>query len=314
MTDNDLHIKLEKIALQSSISAAIAAHKWVGKGDANSADAAAVDAMRKVLIGNNYFTGRVVIGEGERDEAPMLYIGETLGSGNSKCDIAVDPLEGTSLCANGMINSMTTIAIGDNNSLLHAPDVYMEKIACRENVDGIDINLSIEENLDIVGFDLEKTASEISVLVLDRPRHRELIQKIRDYGAKVKLISDGDISGVIRATMNADIDLYIGSGGAPEGVLAACALKVIGGTFQGKLVCDSPAKQERARKMGIVDFNKVYNIEDMVPGNVVFCMTGVTRGDLLDEIVYSDEHILTHSLLFNSYNNTKQDIWFTQKA
>lgn len=308
----DLGSRLEKIALDASVKAAIACYEWIGKGDAHNADLAAVEAMRDVLVKQSDITGTVVIGEGERDEAPMLYIGEILGNGKIKCDIAVDPLEGTTLCANNMMNAMTTIAIGKAGSLLNAPDIYMEKIACVHAAKNfIDINLDIERNIMNLAGVLGKTIQDINVLILDRKRHEKMIQDIRNLGSKVSLIPDGDISAVIRATsVNSGVDLYVGSGGAPEGVLAACALKVLGGTFQAKLLFDKPNSKTYATKLGIKDFDKVYNVDDLVKDDVVCCITGVTKGDILSAVEINKQgHFATNSIIFNSFDKTKKEIW-----
>lgn len=265
-------------------AAAFSAAKLVGKGDEKAADAAAVDAMREALNKMD-IDGTVVIGEGERDEAPMLFIGEKVGTGNGpKVDIALDPLEGTTIAAKAMLNSLAVIAFAEGGNLLNAPDVYMDKIAVGPGFpEGIvDLDNSVEENVKAVADAKGRSISDMLVCVLDRPRHGELIQKIRDVGARIKLIGDGDVAGVIDTT-NAEtsVDLYMGSGGAPEGVLAAAALRCIGGQIQGRLLFRNDDERGRAHKWGITDLDRKYSTEDMASGDVIFCASGVTDGTLL---------------------------------
>ncbi len=265
-------------------AAAVAAAKLVGKGDEKAADAAAVDAMRTALNKMD-ITGRVVIGEGERDEAPMLFIGEEVGSGKGpKVDIALDPLEGTTIAAKAMQNSLAVIALSEEGEMLNAPDVYMDKIAVGPGYsEGIvDLDKTPSENIEAVAEEKGCAVSDILVCVLDRPRHAEIIQEIRGCGARVKLIGDGDVAGVIDTTNpETSVDIYMGSGGAPEGVLAAAALRCIGGQIQGRLTFRNDDERARARKWGITDLNRKYSTEDMASGDVIFAATGVTDGYLL---------------------------------
>jgi fructose-1,6-bisphosphatase II / sedoheptulose-1,7-bisphosphatase len=270
-------------------AAAIAASQLIGRGDEKAADHAAVEAMRAAL-NELYMDGTVVIGEGERDEAPMLYIGEKVGSaqGNGpKIDIALDPLEGTTITAKAGPNALAVLAIAEEGCLLNAPDVYMDKLAVGpgypEGV--IDLARTPTENVKAVAAAKGVQPNEIIVCVLDRPRHAELIAELRNLGCGIQLIPDGDVAGVI-ATTNEDttIDLYMGSGGAPEGVLAAAALRCVGGQFNGRLLFRNDDERARARKWGIEDLNKIYKLEELAKGDCIFAATGVTDGSLLDGV------------------------------
>lgn len=287
--------------------AAIAAAKLAGLGDEKAADQVAVDAMRNALNELN-IKGKIVIGEGERDEAPMLYIGEEVGTGfGPELDIALDPLEGTTLTAKNMANALTVIAMAEGGNLLYAPDVYMDKIAVGPGyADGVvDLDNSIEENIRSLAAAKECDVSEITACVLDRPRHMEIIEGIREVGARVHLITDGDVAGVIHTTDPATgIDLYIGQGGAPEGVLAAAALRCIGGQMQGRLVFRNEDERDRARKTGITDFDRKYKTEEMAAGDVIFSATGVTQGSMLDGVRISKGRVKTHTLVMRSETNT----------
>ena len=267
--------------------AAVAASTLIGRGDEKAADQAAVDAMRRELNALN-IDGEVVIGEGERDEAPMLYIGEKVGTGSGpKVDIALDPLEGTTLTAKGMPNALAVVAMAEGGSLLNAPDVYMEKIAIGGGypADLVDLDADPSENVKAMAQAKGVDVGLVNVCILDRPRHAEMIAKVRESGARVTLISDGDIAGVIHCTDPATgIDMYMGTGGAPEGVLAAAALRCTGGQIQGRLVTNDEDQKERARKMGIEDFARKYTCEEMVQSDVVFSATGVTSGTMLSGI------------------------------
>jgi fructose-1,6-bisphosphatase II / sedoheptulose-1,7-bisphosphatase len=267
-------------------AAAISASKMIGRGDEKAADQAAVEAMRAAL-NELYMDGTVVIGEGERDEAPMLYIGEKVGSaqGNGpKIDIALDPLEGTTITAKAGPNALAVLAVAEQGNLLNAPDVYMDKLAVGpgypEGV--IDLNKTPTENVKAVAAAKGCQPHELIVCVLDRPRHAELIAELRAIGCGIQLIPDGDVAGVI-ATTNEDtnIDIYMGSGGAPEGVLAAAALRCVGGQFQGRLLFRNDDERARARKWGITDLNKIYRLEELAKGDCIFAATGVTDGSLL---------------------------------
>src|SRR6516164_7541521 len=288
--------------------AAVAAAHLRGRGDEKAADQAAVDAMRREL-NKLPINGTVVIGEGERDEAPMLFIGETLGSGSGpNVDIAVDPLEGTTLCAKNMPGAIATMAMAEGGSLLYAPDVYMEKIAIGPGYPKgvVELDASPEENVRNLAKAKGVKTSEITALVLDRPRHADVIAGVRKAGAAVRLITDGDVAGVIHTADPAGtgIDIYMGVGGAPEGVLAAAALRCIGGQMQCRLVLDTEEKRERARKMGIKDPRKRYEMHDMVKGDCLFAATGVTDGALLDGVRVRKDVIETETVVMRSITGT----------
>ncbi len=270
-------------------AAAISASKLIGRGDEKAADAAAVEAMRAAL-NELEMDGTVVIGEGERDEAPMLFIGEKVGSSQGKgprIDIALDPLEGTTICAKAGPNSLAVLAIAEEGCLLNAPDVYMDKLAVGPGYpDGIiDLAKSPTENVKAVAAAKGVAPDEIIVCVLDRPRHVELIAELRALGCGIQLIPDGDVAGVIATTdEDTTIDLYMGSGGAPEGVLAAAALRCVGGQFNGRLVFRNDDERARARKWGITDLGKIYKLEELAKGDCIFAATGVTDGSLLQGV------------------------------
>jgi fructose-1,6-bisphosphatase II / sedoheptulose-1,7-bisphosphatase len=288
--------------------AAVSAARLRGLGNEMDADRAAVDAMRRELA-KLPINGTVVIGEGERDEAPMLFIGEEVGTGTGpNMDIAVDPLEGTTLCAKNLPGAITVIAVAESDSLLHAPDVYMEKIAIGPGYPRgiVDLDAPVAENITALARAKGVDVSAITVLVLDRPRHADLIAAARKTGAAVSLITDGDVAGVIH-TADPDttgIDIYMGIGGAPEGVLAAAALRCIGGQMQARLVLDRPETRERAAKMGIVDPRKKYQVEDMVKGDCLFAATGVTDGSLLRGVRFRKDIIETETLVMRSATGT----------
>jgi fructose-1,6-bisphosphatase II / sedoheptulose-1,7-bisphosphatase len=281
---------------------AIACYDWIGKGDNVSADKVAVDVMRQEL-NKLPMNGKVAIGEGERDKAPMLYIGEELGKGGENIDIAVDPLEGTTICARADYGSMAVIAISSKNSFLYAPDLYMQKIAISskypKNI--VDINLSAKDNILNLAKYKKCDPSEIIIMMLDRERHKSIIEEIRTVGAKIKLIGDGDISAVIAAAIpDSDVDIYIGTGGAPEGVLAASALRCVGGRMQGRLVFKNNQQIFRAKAMGVTDINKIYEIEDLVKKDVIFAATGVTDGLLVNGVQKYYDKFTTETLLLSS--------------
>jgi fructose-1,6-bisphosphatase class II len=291
-------------------AAAIASARLMGRGDEKAADQAAVDAMR-TLLDTIDCDATVVIGEGERDEAPMLYIGEQVGTKNGpKLEIALDPLEGTTICAHGGPNSISVMAIGEQGGLLHAPDTYMLKIAAGREARGLlDIRQSPSENLKRLADIKKCRVADLTAIVLDRPRHKELIEEIRAAGARINLIGDGDVSAAIAtATPNSGIDILFGIGGAPEGVIAAAALQCLGGEFQGVLKARNPGEIERARKMGIEDMNKVFTIDDLARGNLMFCATGVTTGNFLDGIVFKSWGCTSHSLVMRSQSGTIRHI------
>jgi len=267
-------------------AAAIAASKLIGRGDEKAADAAAVEAMR-LAFNDLYMDGTVVIGEGERDEAPMLYIGEKVGNAigtGPRIDIALDPLEGTTITAKAGPNALAVLAISEEGGLLNAPDVYMEKLAVGPGLpEGIiDLNKSVKENVEAVAHAKGVDPHEIIVCVLDRPRHEKLIAELRAIGCGIMLIPDGDVAGVITTTNpETNIDMYMGSGGAPEGVLACAALRCVGGQFKGKLLFRNDDERARARKWGIADLDKVYDLNELAKGDCIFAATGVTDGSLL---------------------------------
>ncbi len=297
--------------------AAVAAARLRGRGNEKDADQAAVDAMRREL-GKLPIEGTVVIGEGERDEAPMLFIGESVGTGKGpKVDIAVDPLEGTTLCAKNMPGSIATLAMAQGGTLLNAPDAYMEKIAVGPGYakDLVDLDLPPGEVIARLAKAKGVKADAVTALVLDRPRHAELIAALRKAGAAVSLITDGDVAGVIHAAQSevTGIDLYMGIGGAPEGVLAAAALSCIGGQMQCRLVLDSEEKRTRAAKMGIKDPRKKYGIKDMVKGECVFAATGVTDGSLLKGVKFSSNEIETETVVMRSATGTVRWIRATHR-
>jgi fructose-1,6-bisphosphatase II / sedoheptulose-1,7-bisphosphatase len=287
--------------------AAVAASTLIGRGDEKAADQAAVDAMRRELNTLN-IDGEVVIGEGERDEAPMLYIGEKVGTGKGpKVDIALDPLEGTTLTAKGMQNALAVVAMADGGTLLNAPDVYMEKIAIGGGYPAglVDLDADPAENLKALAKAKGVGVELVNVCILDRPRHAEIIAKVREAGARVTLISDGDIAGVIHCTDPATgIDMYLGTGGAPEGVLAAAGLRCTGGQMQGRLVTTDEGQKQRAAKMGIKDFNKKYEMDEMASGDVVLSVTGVTSGSMLSGIQQNGNEVWTDTLLMRSSTHT----------
>jgi fructose-1,6-bisphosphatase II / sedoheptulose-1,7-bisphosphatase len=293
-------------------SAAVAAARWRGRGDEKAADQAAVDAMRKGLNAL-HIQGRVVIGEGERDEAPMLYIGEEVGRGDGpEVDIALDPLEGTTLCAKNRPNSLAVIAIAQRGKLLNAPDVYMQKLAVGPGypADLLDIDLPADEMVLRVAKAKGVDPIELSVCILDRDRHEDLIDRVRNTGASIQLLQDGDVAGVIAATdpLTTGIDLYIGTGGAPEGVLASAALRCTGGQMLGRLILDSDEKVARAEKMGVSDPFKIFTHHEMAQGDVLFAATGVTDGNMLAGVKFTKSAITTHTLVMRSSTGTVRDI------
>lgn len=301
----DRNLALEVVRVTEA--AALSASLLMGRGDEKAADQAAVDAMRKALNSLS-IDGTVVIGEGERDEAPMLYIGEKVGTGNGpKIDIALDPLEGTTICAKGGPNALAVIAMAEAGGFLNAPDVYMDKIAVGGGLPGgvVDLDEKVETNLRNLALAKGADVSELVVCILDRPRHAELIARVREAGARIMLIGDGDVSGVIAtAQPNAGIDLYMGSGGAPEGVLAAAALRCIGGQFQGRLIFRNDAERERAKRWGVTDLDKKYTLYDLAKGDVMFCATGVTTGPMLEGVRRFAGGAITHSVVMRSKSGT----------
>ncbi len=287
-------------------TAALAASRWMGRGERDAADGAAVEKMREAL-GDMEISGRIVIGEGERDEAPMLFIGEELGLGGFEVDIAVDPVEGTNLVANGLPNSIAVMAIAERGGLLHAPDTYMSKLAVGPKAAPfVHIDASVGDNLEAVANALERPINDITVVILDRPRHKDLITEIRDTGARIKLISDGDVDAAIATSVEGTgIHVAMGTGGAPEGVLAAAALKCLGGGFMGRLEPRSAEEAERAKAMGIGDIDRVLTMDDLAKGeNIVFVATGITDGDLVHGVRFFGNQAKTHSICIHSQSGT----------
>ena len=287
-----------------SEAAAIACAPLIGRGDEKAADQAAVNAMRDQLNLLD-ISGVVVIGEGERDEAPMLFIGEEVGTGKGPAvDIALDPLEGTTLTAKDMPNALTVIAMAPRGTLLHAPDVYMDKLAIGPGFKPgtVTFNMSPSERVSALAAAKGVSTTDITVCVLERPRHEALIEELRGTGASIRLITDGDVAGVMHCAEPdvTGIDMYMGSGGAPEGVLAAAALKCMGGQFFGKLMFRNDDERARARKAGITNFDRVYTRDDLVRGDVIFAATGVTQGSILRGIERTPGHITTESILMRS--------------
>ena len=294
-------------AVRVTEAAAIRAHALVGRGDEHAADQAAVEGMRWAF-NHLPIDGTVVIGEGERDEAPMLFIGEKVGAGGLKVDIALDPLEGTTLCAKGLPNSIAVMAMAEAGTLLNAPDVYMDKIAIGPGYPEGVIDLDADPGDNIIRLARAKDVKpeRINALVLDRPRHEKLIAAIRKAGASVELITDGDVAGVIATTEPeiTDIDIYIGQGGAPEGVLAAAALRCVGGQLQTRLVFRNDRERARAERFGITDLNRRYDLTDLASGDVVFSATGVTNGSMLEGVHVHRTYITTHSIVMRSATKT----------
>jgi len=301
----DRNLALE--AVRVTEAAALAASRLMGRGDERAADQVAVDAMRKALNSLD-IDGTVVIGEGERDEAPMLYIGEQVGTGSGpKIDIALDPLEGTTITAKGLTNALAVIAMAEEGGFLNSPDVYMEKIAVGGGLpEGVvDIDNTPEENLKSLAKAKGCGVEDIVACILDRPRHEDLIKKVRDSGSRIMLISDGDISGVMATSEEASgVDIYLGSGGAPEGVLAASALRCIGGQMQGRLTFRNDDERIRAENCGITDFDRKYDLLDLANGDVMFAATGVTNGTMLNGVRRYSNGAKTHSLVMRSKSGT----------
>lgn len=307
----DRNLALEFVRITEA--AAIASARLMGRGDEKSADQAAVDAMRRAFD-SVAIDGLVVIGEGERDEAPMLYIGEKVGRATAdapKIDIALDPLEGTTICAKGGVGAISVIAVAERGHFLHAPDTYMDKIACGPKAAGqIHLDRSAEENIRSVAKALNKAVSDVTVVILDRPRHADLIQEVRSVGARIRLIGDGDVSaGIAPCWEESGIDLLMGVGGAPEGVITAAALKCLGGDFQGRLKFRNFEERDRAKKMGIQNEEKLFTRDELAKGSVMFCATGVTDGPLLKGVrALSGNRGYTHSIVMRSATGTVRRI------
>ena len=279
-------------------AAAVACGRLIGKGDKNGADGLAVDAMRQMFDTIN-ISGTVVIGEGEMDEAPMLYIGEKVGAGGPEVDIAVDPVEGTNLTAKGQNGAIAVMAIAPRGCLLHAPDMYMDKIAVGPRAKGcIDIDAPVKENLARVAKALDREIADLNVVVLDRDRHADIIREVREAGARISLITDGDVNPVVEACVEGSgVHMYIGRGGAPEGVLAAVAVKCLGGDMQGRLYPEDEEQVRRCHEMGITDVNQVLKLEDMVKGDdCMFTATGITNCNMLNGLRYFNGGVRTHTI------------------
>jgi fructose-1,6-bisphosphatase II / sedoheptulose-1,7-bisphosphatase len=292
-------------------AAAIASARLMGRGDRHEADRYATEAMRKTMD-EIEMEGTIVIGEGERDEAPMLYIGEKVGRGGKfKIDIALDPLEGTTLTAKAMANALAVMAWAPKGTLLNAPDTYMDKIACGPGYPAgvIDLDKSPAENVQALAAAKGVDPGQITVCILDRPRHADIIASVRSAGARIHLITDGDVAGVMNtADPETGVDLYVGSGGAPEGVLACAALKSVGGQFQGRLVFRNADERARAARVGITDLDKKYDLHEMVRADAIFAATGVTNGALLDGVRLEGGFVHTHTLVLNSATRTAREI------
>ena len=291
--------------------AAIASSMLIGLGDEKAADQKAVDAMRTALNQID-FKGRIVIGEGERDEAPMLYIGEEVGTGrNHEVDIALDPLEGTTITAKGMANSLSVIAAAQRGGRLYAPDTYMNKIAVGGNLpdDIIDLDATTKENIQSIADAKKVPINEVTACVLERSRHDSIIEDLRSIGAKIVLIPDGDVAGIIMTTQeHSSVDIYMGVGGAPEGVLAAAALQCIGGQMQTRLVINNEDEKIRAEKIGIKDLNKKYSLDELAHGDIIFSATGVTEGTMVRGVRTNQNKYVTHSLVLRTGEASSQYI------
>ena len=297
----DRNLALEVVRVTEA--AALASARQMGRGDGKHADQLAVEAMRKSFDRMD-IRGTVVIGEGERDEAPMLYIGEEVGTGSGPgIDIALDPLEGTTLTAKAMANALAVLAVAPRGGLLYAPDTYMDKIAVGEGYEPgvIDLDASPSDNVKAIAKAKGVDPQQVTACVLDRPRHKAILDDLRALGCRVALISDGDVAGVINTTDKATgIDIYLGQGGAPEGVLAAAALKCIGGQMQSRLVFRNDDERERASRTGITDFDRKYDLHEMASSETVFVATGVTDGGLVDGVHFENGHVHTHTLVMSS--------------
>ena len=295
--------------------AALASSYLVGKKDKISADKAAVDAMRSELNKIN-FKGKIVIGEGELDEAPMLFIGEIVGNDNDpEFDIAVDPLEGTNFVANNLPGALSVIAVSEKNNLLHAPETYMEKISSKVTENGvIDLDFSVKKNINNLSDYLNKNPENLTACILDRPRHKRIINELKKLKVKIKFISDGDVSGALLVTDEKhNVDLFLGIGGGPEGVLAATALDAFNCSFQGRFLFESKEDKLRAKKMGIVNLTKKYELNEIVSGDTIFCATGITNGDLISGIKIEGDEFVSETLVTHKSTNTKKILKLKKK-
>jgi len=307
----DRNLALEFVRITEA--AALASARWTGHGDEKAADQAAVDAMRKAFDSVR-MDGTVVIGEGERDEAPMLFIGEKVGHKAADApaiDIALDPLEGTTICATGGVGAISVMAMAERGGFLHAPDTYMDKIATGPNGKGlIDIDLSATENIHRVAEGNKKPVRDMTVVILNRPRHQDLISEVRKTGARIHLIGDGDVSAAVATGWEeSGIDLLMGIGGAPEGVISAAAMRCLGGDFQGRLKFRNEEEKQRALKMGVKDLNQKFKLEDLAKGHVMFCATGVTDGPLLKGVkILAGGRAKTQSIVMRSQTGTIRNV------
>lgn len=309
--ENTTERNLALEAVRVTEAAALSASRWMGRGDEKAADKAAVDAMRTALNGLG-IRGTVVIGEGERDEAPMLFIGEEVGNGaGPEIDIALDPLEGTTITAKGGPNALAVLAMAEKGGFLNAPDVYMDKIAVGAGLPPgiVDLDRAPAENVMALSEAMDKPVEDLVVCILDRPRHDKLIKAVRDTGARIQLIGDGDVSGVIATSQpDSGVDMYVGSGGAPEGVLACAALRCIGGQFQGRLLFRNDDEKARASRWGIEDLDRKYDLMDLARGDVMFAATGVTDGAMLRGVRIGKDGAVTHSMIMRSKTGTVRRI------
>ena len=310
-----LHNKFENLFLNISSKAALSAFKFVGKRDKIAADKAAVDSMRNELNKMD-IKGKIVIGEGELDEAPMLYIGENVGTNNGpELDIAVDPLEGTNFAANNLPGALSVIAVGEKKSLFSAPETYMKKISAdvkEKNV--IDLDFNIKKNIDNLAQYKNKTPEDLTVCILERPRHKEIIDELKLLNVKIKLITDGDVSGALLVTNEKyNVDLFLGIGGGPEGVLAASALDAYNCFFQGQLLFDNENDKSRAKQMGVKDLTKKYDLNEIISGDSIFCATGITSGDLVSGIEIHNNEFISETLITHKSTNLKKVIKIKQK-
>jgi fructose-1,6-bisphosphatase II / sedoheptulose-1,7-bisphosphatase len=304
------HLEIE--GMEVANKAAIACAPWIGRGSEKDADKAATEAMRAGFNEMN-IEGTIVIGEGERDEAPMLYIGEKVGKGGQKVDISLDPLEGTTICASNYPNSLAVLAFATDGGFLHAPDVYMDKIAVGPGLpEGVvDLDNSVETNLKNLAKAKGLHVSDLQVTAMLRPRHEELIAKIREAGARIKLIGDNDVAAICDIAMGGESDIYMSIGGAPEGVLASAALRTLGGQMQGRLVFKNTkaGQEDRAKKMGVMDLNRKYTHEEMAKGDVIFIAAGVTGGYLLDGVAYEENAVIANTLIMHSSTKTVRKVY-----
>jgi len=296
--DSDLSLEFLRVVEQ----AAIACAHTMGQGDRHNSDQVAVETMRKVMD-TVPISGTIVIGEGERDEAPMLYIGEKVGKGGDEIDIAVDPLEGTNLCALGTPGAIAVLAAADKGGLLHAPDLYMEKLVVGpSSKHAVHLDAPVEDNLNAIAKCLDRDVDDLVIIVLDRPRHEKLIEDIRTAGARIRLIGDGDLSaGITAAARGTGVHALMGTGGAPEGVLTAAAMRCLNGEIFARLVVSKPEHEERCRAMGITDFKKIYKSRDLAPGNdIIFAATGVTDGTLMQGVRFFGDGVRTSSVIMQN--------------